>query len=206
MDLKSTYCYWPIKNGLVRAYPPLDQDIDCDVVVIGGGITGALVAYHLAEAGVSTAVIDRRDIGWGSTSATTALLQYEIDTPLSELAHLVGKDHAVRSYLACLEAIYKLGRIAQKLDSSCGFEFRKSLYLASYKKDVSMLRAELEIRGQSGIRVDWLDQTQLEAQYGLSRPAALLSHDAAQVDAYQLTHQLLHRAGNTGRACSIAPQ
>ena len=50
-----------------------------DVVVIGGGITGALAAVHLADAGVKTMVLDERNIGTGSTSASTALLQYEID-------------------------------------------------------------------------------------------------------------------------------
>ena len=49
--------------------------------VIGGGITGALIAYHLTEAGCDTVVLDRRDIGGGSTSASTSLLQYEVDTP-----------------------------------------------------------------------------------------------------------------------------
>jgi len=42
---------------------------------------GALVAVHLAEAGVKTIVLDKRDIGTGSTSASTALLQYELMFP-----------------------------------------------------------------------------------------------------------------------------
>lgn len=96
MDLKSGYPFWPLKNGLIQTYPPLEGDVTCDVVVLGGGITGALVAYHLVEAGLNTVVLDKRDIGWGSTSATTALLQYEIDTPLCELIEMVGEDHAAR--------------------------------------------------------------------------------------------------------------
>ena len=198
MDLKSTYAYWPIANGLMTAYPPLNEDLTCDVAVIGGGITGALVAYHLAEAGVKTVLLDRRDIGWGSTSATTALLQYEIDTPLSELVELVGEDHAVRSYKACLDAIYKIERLTQKMDEPCGFERKKSLYVASRKRDVKTLQAEHALRNQHGIKVDWLTQPQIEAQFGFNRPAALLSHDAAQMDAYRLAHQLLHKAMQHG--------
>ena len=82
MDLRSGHAFWLIRNGLLNAFPAAEKDLRCDVVVVGGGITGALVAYHLAEAGINTVVLDRRDIGWGSTSASTALLQYEIDTPL----------------------------------------------------------------------------------------------------------------------------
>lgn len=198
MDLTSNFAYWPIQNGLIRAYPALDEDMDCDVVVIGAGITGALVAYHLAEAGIKTIVLDRRHVGWGSTSATTALLQYEIDTPLSELVEMVGEDHAARSYKVCLKSIHKIGRLAHKLDELCGFERKKSLYLASNKRAVKELKAEHAIRNKHGIRVDWLDPHHLSTQFGLTHPAALLSHDAAQIDAYRFTHQLLHKASGLG--------
>jgi len=52
----------------------LPREVSCDAVAIDGGITGALVAIHLVEAGVKTLLIDKRDIGTGSTSASTALL------------------------------------------------------------------------------------------------------------------------------------
>src|SRR4051794_21480358 len=89
IDLKSNYPFWLVKNGLLHSYPALENDIICEVAVIGGGITGALAAYHLVEASVDALVLDKRDIGWGSTSASTALLQYEIDTPLHQLIELV---------------------------------------------------------------------------------------------------------------------
>ena len=46
-------------------------------------------------------VLDSRDIAHGSTAASTALLQYEIDTHLVELTRLLGADAAMRAYLAC---------------------------------------------------------------------------------------------------------
>jgi glycerol-3-phosphate dehydrogenase len=64
MDLKSGYPYWLVKNGLLNTYPSLHQDITCDVAVIGGGITGALMAYHLVEAGVDTVVLDKANMGF----------------------------------------------------------------------------------------------------------------------------------------------
>ncbi|MFN8441860.1 MAG: FAD-dependent oxidoreductase [Caldilineaceae bacterium] len=198
MDLKSDYPFWPIKNGLMYTYPTLQQDITCDVVVIGGGITGALVAYHLVEAGIDTVVVDKRHIAWGSTSATTALLQYEIDTPLCELIELVGEDHAVRSYQACLDALEKIAALVGKLDDQCGFKPRPSLYLASYKSHVPELKREYETRKKYGIQLEWLDQAQIEDLYNFSRPAALFSQAGAEVDAYQLTHRLLQTGLRNG--------
>ena len=200
MDLKSGYPFWPVKNGLVHVYPALTSDVTCDVAVIGGGITGALVAFHLMEAGISTIVLDKRDIGWGSTSATTALLQYEIDTPLYELVDLVGEDRAVRSYQACLGAIHKLEQLAQKLDDDGDFVRRKSLYLASRKQDVAGLEKEYAIRRKHGIRLDWLAEDDIQTHFSFSRPAALLSYDAAQMDAYRFTHALFQKAQRNGLA------
>ena len=51
MDLKSGYPFWAIKNGLMHAFPPLQQDLRCEVVVVGGGITAALIADELVQHG-----------------------------------------------------------------------------------------------------------------------------------------------------------
>ena len=86
MDLKSGYPFWAIKNGLLQTFPQLDRDETCEIAVIGGGITGALIAHELAEHGHDVTVLERRHVGWGSSAASTALLQYEIDTHMTELA------------------------------------------------------------------------------------------------------------------------
>lgn len=81
MNLKSGIPFWLIKNGLLHDYPTLDHSLDTEVVIVGGGISGALSAYYLTEAGIKCAVVDGRSIGQGSTCASTSLLQYEIDVP-----------------------------------------------------------------------------------------------------------------------------
>src|ERR1700712_26760 len=109
MDLLSNDPYWPMKDGLPAAYPALERDVRCDVAVIGAGITGALVAWHLVEAGIKTVVLDRRDVAHGSTSGSTSLLQYEIDQPLHKLEERLGHERAGRAYHGCLEAIHDIG-------------------------------------------------------------------------------------------------
>lgn len=198
MDLKSGYPFWPIKNGLIASYPRLDTDASCEVAIIGGGITGAIMADALSKAGIDAIVVDRRDIATGSTSASTALLQYEIDTPLVDLIDLIGRDHAVRSYLLCVEAIGKIERLIGTLDDDCGFERKQSLYLASRKRDVAGLRAEYEARRTYGIQLDYLERAQIEARYSFSAAGALYSAEAAQVDVYRFAHALFRAATNRG--------
>lgn len=76
MDLKSGYPYWAVKNGLMYAFPQIGADLSCDVVVVGAGITGALISDELAGHGHAVVVLDQSKICRGSTAACTALLQY----------------------------------------------------------------------------------------------------------------------------------
>ncbi len=86
-----------MKSGLLKTSPLLDHDVVCDVVVVGAGITGAMVAHRLSSDGLSVVVIDGRDVCRGSTCACTALLQYEIDVSLTDLAKLIGEQNAARA-------------------------------------------------------------------------------------------------------------
>ena len=103
MDLRSDYPFWLLDKGLIHAYPSLQKDIKTDIVIMGAGISGALAAWHLCQAGFKTVIVDKRHVGMGSTAASTALLQYEIDTPLTELIAQRGEPDAVKSYLLCLK-------------------------------------------------------------------------------------------------------
>jgi len=61
MDLVSPQPFWPLKNGLLSVYPSLKSDVNCDVVVLGGGISGAFAAEALASVGFNVIVLDKRD-------------------------------------------------------------------------------------------------------------------------------------------------
>lgn len=198
MDLRSGSAFWPIRDGLVQSFPALDSDVQCDVAVIGGGITGAMAAFHLVEAGLDTVLIDRRDVGGGSTSASTGLLQYEIDTDLADLIDLVGKRDAERSYQLCLEAIGKIGTLAERAGVACEFTPKKSLYLASYKKDLPALRREFAARKAMGIALEYLEAPDIQKRFSFEAPGGLLSNDGGEVDPYLLSMGLLRKASQEG--------
>jgi glycine/D-amino acid oxidase-like deaminating enzyme len=197
MDVKSGYPWWPIRNGLVRDYPPLRADITCDVAIIGAGITGALIADALVDAGLDTVVLDKRDVAWGSTAASTALLQYEIDTELAELGRAIGMRDALRAYRACEHAMDDLARIAETLKGD-GYTACRSLYLALVRRHLPRLRAEYTERVRHGFDVEWLESASLQEKFGVRAFGALLSRPAGRVDPYRLAHALLARASAGG--------
>jgi glycine/D-amino acid oxidase-like deaminating enzyme len=192
MDLWSRYPFWLLKNGIIRSYPSLNKDIHTEIVIIGSGITGALMAYHLGKAGMKVTIVDRRHVGMGSTVATTGLLQYEIDVPLRKLITLVGERNAVRSYELCVEAISKLHQIIQIMSSRADFKFKPSFQYASARSHVKKLEEEFKLRKQYRLaEVEWLNQADIKNKFGFKAPAGLFSREGAQVNAYELTHNLL---------------
>lgn len=197
MDLKSGSPFWVIKNGLLHAYPRLQEDLQCDVLVVGAGITGALISDHLIRAGMKVCVIESREAGWGSSSASTALLQYEIDTEMQDLAKQYGEADAVLAYKSCEKAIGSLQKIAKTL-RGIDFQPMQSLYFASRWYHKTQVENEGKLRKAHGFKLQILDRAALSKGFGIDAPVGLLSAVAAETDPYQFAHRLLGRVEKLG--------
>ena len=191
MDLKSGLPFWLIKNGLSKNYKRLEKDTQTDVLIIGSGITGALVAHFLCENKVKCIIVDKRMESTGSTTASTAQLQYEIDEYLYDLIEKVGEKNAVKAYKMCLESISTLETIVKKLKIDADFKRVPSLYLASDAKGKKELKKEFEIRKKHGLPVEYLNQEELISKFDIDRKAALYNNESAQVDTYKLCQAIL---------------
>ncbi|WP_022729361.1 NAD(P)/FAD-dependent oxidoreductase [Fodinicurvata sediminis] len=58
---------WTATSNPTPDTPPLSEDLQCDVTVVGGGFTGLSTAIHLAEKGVSVTVLEAEHPGWGAS-------------------------------------------------------------------------------------------------------------------------------------------
>ncbi len=198
MDLRSDKSFWQGQDGTLHLYPALQQDIDCEVVVIGGGITGALVAHNFSRSGIKTIVVERDQIAHGSTSVSTALLQYEIDTPLYRLQSIIGREKATLAYQLCEDSIGYIAKLAQTLGDNCGFEQKPSLYFALKEDDVTWLHQEYEARKDAGFEVTWLSKDEVQTQYGFSAESAIRSAMGGQIDPYRFTYKLFEELTRNG--------
>lgn len=193
MDLRSDYPYSLLRQGIINSYPSLQDDVECDVAVMGAGITGALVSYELCGAGFDVINVDRRHVGMGSTAASTGMLQYEIDTPLRKLIRMVGENNAVRAYQLCEQSIHDITGICKQLDCDSGFRSSPSFQYAGRKNHLKGLKKEYEIRKKSGFQVEWMDAKDIADKYGFHAPGGLFSSTGAQIDAYSFTHALFEK-------------
>lgn len=204
MRLRTFESFWLLKNGLLNTYPMLRQDVSTDIIVIGGGITGALISHALIQQGYNVVLLDKRDIALGSTSATTSMLQYEIDTPLFKLAEMMGEEEAAQCYRSGIDAIDNLGDLINQYKIDCGFKKQDSLYIAHNKKAAVNLQKEFIIRDKHKLGVAWLTAKDILDQYGLKSYGGILSSKAASVDAYKLAHELI--AMNVKNGLSVYDQ
>jgi glycine/D-amino acid oxidase-like deaminating enzyme len=193
LELTSPHAFWLLRNGLGDVPPPLSHDRRCDVAVIGAGITGALVSEALTAAGLSVIAVDCRHPAHGSTSASTALLQYELDVSLTDLNDRLGRQRAVDSYRAALDGVRAIGRISKALKEDVGFRNRPSLYYASRKRDARDLRDECATRRRAGLPCEILDTKALARTVDIKAPLALWSNTGAEVDPWRLTRALISR-------------
>jgi glycine/D-amino acid oxidase-like deaminating enzyme len=191
MKLKSAEPFWLVKNGIINSYPSLRHNIDTEILVVGGGITGALIAHQCVKDGYKTVLADRREIANGSTSATTAMLQYEIDIPLYQLIEMVGETGAVQSYRACSQSVDTLAGIVAEIGSESGFARKQSVYYAEKNKDVEWLKKECATRSDYGFEVAWLEAEEIEHRFGLTNTCGgILSAQGGSIDAFLFTHHL----------------
>ncbi|HJP84416.1 MAG TPA: FAD-dependent oxidoreductase [Gemmatimonadaceae bacterium] len=198
MDLISPRPFWLLRNGLGDVAAPLAGDVSCDVVVIGGGITGALCADALSGGGRSVLVVDKRQPGLGSTSASTALLQYDLDEPLTKLTEKIGAERAKDAYHAALDGVKSIGRICRSLPTDVGFRERPTVYFASSAKDAKAFAKEYEARRATGLPCELLSKTDLKSVVDFSAPAALRNSAGAEVDPWRLSRALFERAQERG--------
>lgn len=170
----------------------------CDVAVVGAGISGALVALALTERGHDVVIVDRRAPCQGSTLASTAMIQFELDTSLTELADKKGGQVAERAYLRSFAAVRELGDIVARHALKCAWKERKALYLAGNEHGWRALQTEADYRKRIGLPSIFLDGREVASTYGIDRTGAILSDGAAEVNPAQLAAGCLRTAQRLG--------
>lgn len=198
MDLQSGKLYWPTTVVNPPSSPKLEEDIACDVLIIGAGSSGAQCASILSEQGMSVVVVDKRKAGEGSTSTNTALIQYAGEKSFVSLSHSFGEEVAARHLKLCEQSINDIERVSLQLPIDPDFIRRDSLYYASCKEDVSDLTEEHVLLQKHGFKVDLLDAQRISGLYPFQKEAALYYYDDAEMNPLKFVYGLLEKVKSQG--------
>jgi len=151
---------WPLR------YAPLTENVRCDLIVVGSGITGLSAAYEAARCGIKVIVIDRRDITDGMTARTTAHLVSEIDDRYFELIDALGEGDARLYHDSQVAAIDRIEAICREEHIEADFARLPGYLIPAELSHMSELEKEYEACGKIGVDVEWTDQTPYSLKSG----------------------------------------
>lgn len=146
------YSIW-IEGIKKESYPTLDKDLEVDVLVVGGGITGISAAYHLRNSKLKVCVVERNKIGSGISSKTTGKLTYLQDLIYTKLS----KKHSCNvpsEYLKSQkDAIKLVENIVKKHNIDCNYTKQKSYLFASTKEEINKVKHEKELLSYMKVKI-----------------------------------------------------
>ena len=128
----------------------LQNDVACDVCIVGAGLAGITTAYLLQKEGKSVVVLDKGPIGGGETGRTTAHLSDALDDRYDKLIQVHGEKGAILAAESHAAAINKIEEIVKNENIDCDFQrLNGYLYLLPSDKEEE-LDKELEATHKIG--------------------------------------------------------
>ncbi|MEK6899032.1 MAG: FAD-binding oxidoreductase [Nanoarchaeota archaeon] len=127
--------FW--KNPGYKANPELKKDIECDYLIVGGGITGVATAYFLSKMGAKNIIlIEKNTIASGATgmAAGSIVLKGELD--LKDILHIYGRERGLRYWKLNEEGLELMKKIIKKEKINCDYEAEDTIY-GSARKDLN---------------------------------------------------------------------
>lgn len=168
------------------------------VAIVGGGMTGALVAHAFGAAGIETTLLEGGLAGRGSTAASSALLLQEPDLELTELTRRYGESASRRIWQISRDSVQGLVGLLKRLKIACALERGDAVYYAVEAAAAETLRAEFELRRRFGFDNEWVGPGALRRATGITGHGAIRSVGNAQFDPYRACLGVLRHAAAAG--------
>ena len=178
-------------------YPYLTKDIDTDVCIIGGGITGAITSYYFSRENINCVLLEKRRIAHLSTSITTSLLQYELDDNLSDLKEYTNLEDVIRSYNLGLIALDEIDKFIKEYGNNCNYKKRDTLLYTAKKDEINAMKIEYDYRKNNNFDVEYINEENNKFSFDL-KAGILSKNGGAEIDPYKFTHEMLKVSQNNG--------
>lgn len=134
--------HW-IKNGDDLAFPSLQKDVSTEVLIIGGGITGVMLAYYLMQSEIKFILVEANEIGHGASGRNAGKITSQHALIYHYLSNKYQDEVALKYYQANEEAIDSIETIVKKHHLNCGFK-RIDNVVYTNKEEETLLLKEYE--------------------------------------------------------------
>lgn len=149
--------YWRDSIDLPQ-FNPLSEDLQVDVAIVGGGITGLTSAYLLINEGLKVAVIEADELLNGTTGHTTAKITAQHGLIYDELIRNVGRSKARLYYEANAEALQFIEKMVEQHHIDCDFMRQDAYIYATTREGAYKLEKEAKAYEKIGINGELVKQ------------------------------------------------
>lgn len=174
--------FW--KNPGYKGYPKLKEDIECDYLIVGGGISGVSLAYFLANLGAKNIVLIEKDsLGAGATMHSAGMLTLRGELDLGEIVSILGKKKGLEYWRANKRGLEIVRNIIAREGMNCDYEPNHTIFgnikgskTHTYINNEYLLEKELDDRAkfligpdvQKELNTPLFDQAVLSYDHGIS--------------------------------------
>lgn len=137
--------YWIDSTKNLTSYPKLDSNLNTDVCIIGGGITGISCAYKLAKQGLNVIVLEKNKIANSTTGNTTAKITSQHGLFYKYLNDSFSRDFAKKYLNANEEAILDIENIINSENIKCDFSKQDSYVYTTNTTELEKIKNEVNI-------------------------------------------------------------
>ena len=153
--------YW-LDSVELPTFPSLQENCETDVVIIGGGISGIMTAYLLAQKGYRITLVEAGKLLNGTTGYTTAKLTAQHGLIYDQLLQNEGKDTAKFYYEANAAAIQYVKTLIGEKGIDCDFSEEPAYVFAEDEEQKNKVKKEADAYQEIGIDGGFIDDIPLD--------------------------------------------
>ncbi|WP_113927269.1 FAD-dependent oxidoreductase [Bacillus sp. P14.5] len=153
--------YWR-ESVSFDTYPPLSQDTEVEIAIVGGGIAGITAGYELARQGKKVAIIEAGSILNGTTGHTTAKITAQHGLIYDELIQHFGVDLTKTYYQANDDALQYIKKNVRDLQIDCDLTEEDAYVYAITEKYDEKVRNEFTAYNKLGIDGELVDKLPID--------------------------------------------
>ena len=149
-DMKSMSIWQDIQSTFLN---PVSKNMNVDVLIIGGGVSGLSVLYQLKDSSLKTILVERGLCGYGVTSKSTAKITYLQGSLLEKIRKFHGEDIASRYLQAERDGVFLLQKIIKKEKIFCDLESSPSYLFCTQEENFERLQKEYDFLLKNQVKV-----------------------------------------------------
>ncbi|MET9858670.1 FAD-binding oxidoreductase [Streptomyces smyrnaeus] len=174
MSTRKHVVYWHETEPVVPE-PPLRENVDCDVAIVGGGYTGLWAAHFLKEAepALDIRVVEAEYAGHGASGRADGFVTPTIGKDIQALVKEFGTHRALEASQAVGRSVLEIGRFTRRNKIDAEYEANDYLMVATTQAQLRRLRADRELASTLGGRQEPPLLSAAQAQEVIGSPAVL---------------------------------